>query len=129
MENLEIKGSTGTYLTPTVNFSAESGVCELKGESYHEDTFEFYNQLGSWVEKFIAEVKKPLTLNINLTYFNTASSRGILDLLNIVKGYEDQGGKVVVNWYYNNWDEDMLEEIEDMAEDSGLNINKVSYEA
>ena len=45
MQNLEIKGSHGDYEVPTVIFNAETGVCELQGESYLEKTAEFYDRL------------------------------------------------------------------------------------
>ena len=122
MENLHIQGEKNTYYIPTVNFSAETGICELKGESYLENTFEFYEKLEEWMKEFFKS-KKALTLNIGLTYFNTASSKSILDLLNLVKGYEIEGGKVSVNWYLEKWDDDMKQEVEDFIDDSGLEIN------
>lgn len=122
MENLQIKGEKNTYYIPTVDFSAETGICELKGESYLENTFEFYEKLESWLKEFF-KLKKPLILNIGLSYFNTASSRSIIDLLLLIKGFQDDGGKVTVNWYLENWDDDMKQEVEDFTEDSGLEIN------
>jgi hypothetical protein len=121
MENLVIKGEKNTFYTPTVVFSAETGVCELKGESYLENTFEFYKQLENWMKKFSSS-RKPITLNIALTYFNTSSSRSILDLLLILKEYEKSGGKVDVTWKLEDWDDDMKAEVEDFISDSGLSI-------
>jgi hypothetical protein len=122
MENLVIKGEKNTFFIPTVDFSADSGVCVLKGESYLEDTFNFYQRLENWLKEYTA-LRKPLTFNIGLSYFNTASSRSILDMLMILKQYEESGGQVAVNWKLENWDDDMKQEIEDFSADSGLTIN------
>lgn len=122
MEDLLIQGEKGTYFIPTVEFSAKSGVCVLKGESYLEDTFTFYQKLEEWLKEF-ATTGKPITFNIGLSYFNTASSRSLLDLLTILKQYEEAGGKVTVNWELESWDDDMKQEVEDFSEDSGLTIN------
>lgn len=125
MENLFIQGEKNTFFIPTVKFSAETGVCEILGESYLEDTFAFYQQLENWIKEYISTVNKPITLNIGLSYFNTSSSRSILDLLMILKEYVDKGGEVKVNWFLENWDEDMKQEVEDFAEDCGIAINTV----
>ena len=121
MDNLIIKGEKNTFYTPTVMFSAETGICELAGESYLENTFEFYKKLEDWLKEF-SSTKKPIVLNIALTYFNTSSSRSILDLLLIMKEYQNAGGNVSVNWKLENWDDDMKLEVEDFASDSGLEI-------
>lgn len=125
MENLEIKGSHGDYEVPTVIFNAETGICELQGESYLEKTAEFYDQLLAWLDEYIAEVNKPVTFNFKLTYFNTSSSKRILYILLKLKEYEDNGGEVTTNWYYDEDDTDMEEEVEDFRIISNLEINTI----
>ena len=82
MENIYIEGSHTNFFVPTVEFNAETGVCVLSGESFLEDTNSFYEPLIKWLEIYCAEVKKPITLSINLSYFDTSSSKSILNLLN-----------------------------------------------
>jgi proline racemase len=46
----------------------------------------------------------------------------------LLKIYEDNGGKVEVNWYCRDIDyEVVLEEVEDYMEESDLKINVISY--
>jgi len=71
--------------------------------------------------------KKPLEIDFKLTYFNTNSSRLILDLLDMVKKYKDSGGTVTVKWNYDKKDPDMVEEVEDFILESGMNISLISY--
>jgi hypothetical protein len=125
MQNLDIKGSHGDYEVPTVMFNATTGVCELQGESYLEKTAEFYDQLLAWLDEYIAEVNKPITFNFKLTYFNTSSSKRILYILLKLKEYEDNGGEVTTNWYYDEDDTDMEEEVEDFRIISNLDINAI----
>lgn len=122
MKDLTIKGEKGTYFVPNVHFSAETGVCDLDGESYLEDTFAFYKPMIDWIKEFTA-TQRPITLNVGLTYFNTASSRSILDLLQELKAYSEEGGAVTINWAIKDWDEDMQQEVEDFAMDADLPIN------
>ncbi len=128
MENIYIEGSHTNFFIPTVDFNSETGNCILEGESFLEDTIEFYDPLIQWLEEFTTEVKNPLTFEIKLTYFNTSTSRSILDLLNIIKDYEEDGGEVLINWYYDEDDIDMEEDIEDYMLDTGLEIEMIPFE-
>lgn len=128
MKNLEIQGSHKDYFIPTVKFNAESGVCEISGESFLEDTVEFYKPVIEWLEEFTQTQKKPIAFIIKLSYFNTSTSRSLLDILNVLKNYEDNGGEVVINWHYDPSDVDMEEDIEDYMIDTGLEINLIPIE-
>jgi len=125
MENLNIQGSHGTYFVPSVKFNARTGICELAGESYLEETIKFYDKLLRWIDQYIKDTGSPITFNIKLTYFNTSSSRAILDILVMLRNYEENGGKVVINWFYDEKDIDMQEEIEDYMLESEMDINMI----
>jgi hypothetical protein len=126
MESLVINEVKGSPYYPSVSFNAETGVCEIRGESYMEETYKFYEPLITWINNYIA-IKKPLTLCFKLTYFNTNSSRLILDMLDIVKKYQEQGGDVKVDWHYDLKDPDMVEEIEDFIMESGIKITMIPF--
>lgn len=128
MENLEIKGESGVYFIPEVKLDASTGNCEISGESYLEDTDEFYNNIINWLETYIKEVNSALVFNFKLTYFNTSSSRSILNVLRVLKKYQDDGGDVTVNWYYPEDDESIAEEAEDYMKDTGLEIQMFEFE-
>lgn len=129
MEDLEIKGESGVFYIPNVSMNATSGVCNISGESYLEDTDEFYNTIIKWIDQYRVEVKKSITFNFRLTYFNTSSSRGILNVLRTLKDYEDSGAQVEINWYYPDDDDSIAEEAEDYMVSTGLKINMFSFEA
>ncbi len=125
MNDIHIKGIRGIYIAPAVDFVAATGECTLEGESFLEETSNFYSPLLDWLNEYI-ETKKPITFNIKLTYFNTSTSKWILNILHTLKYYIDQGGDVTVNWYYYEDDIDMSEEIDDYIIDSGVKINKIT---
>ncbi len=126
LEDIVIEGSHKNFFTPSVNFNAQTGICEISGESFLEDTVEFYDRLVEWLETYTQEIKRPIAFIIKLTYFNTSTSRCILDLLNVLKDYEEEGGEIVVNWHYDENDTDMEEDIEDYIIDTGLQINLIA---
>lgn len=128
MKDLEIQGSHKDFFIPTVKFNADTGICEIAGESFLEDTVEFYKPIIAWLEEFTEIEKKPIAFIIKLSYFNTSTSRSLLDILNVLKNYEDNGGEVVINWHYDPSDVDMEEDIEDYMIDTGLEINLIPTE-
>ncbi len=123
MENLNIEGYHGTI--PKVVFDAQTGDCEISGESSPEDVLIFFQELNNWFDEYIENVKGPISLTLNLNYFNTSSSRGIFRVLTILKKYQDTGGEVKITWYYDKDDQDMYEEIIDHSEDADISILKV----
>ena len=128
MENLVLQGSHGEYDVPTVNFNAETGICELAGESYLENTVAFYDQLLNWLDQYIEQVKQPITFNFKLNYFNTSSSKRLLYIMLKLKAYEDAGGKITVNWHYNSEDIEMEEDVEDLSMIARLTVNMIHDE-
>jgi len=130
MENLFIEGYHGTFFIPTIDFNAQTGVCEISGESYLEETTKFYEPIIKWLEEYLSTEDKPLTMNFKLTYFNTSSSKCIVEILSLLKKYQDKGKKITVNWYYDDTLEDAeeeIEEVEDFMAETGININLIPY--
>ncbi len=110
MEPISIEG---TPKTPTVNFDATTGIIEVKGRSIPENSIEFYRPLVEWLEEYSKEPQKLTTVNIQLEYFNTSSSKCILDVFKKLEAIKKARNEVVINWYYEEDDEDMLEAGED----------------
>ena len=103
----------GTPKTPTVEFNAEEGKVEIKGRSIPENSVEFYNPLIAWLEEYGNNPKEETQVNIQLEYFNTSSSKCILDVFKKLESLAKAGNNINVNWYYEEDDEDMLEAGED----------------
>ncbi len=122
MESLYIINSHADMATPNVEFNAETGVFVLYGEAFMEQPYNFYKPLFEWVEQYMREERKPILFDMKLTYFNTSSSKFILDFLRLLRKYELSGMTVTVRWFLRKTDEDMLEEIEDFMNVTGLTI-------
>jgi len=127
MESLYINNYPDLVYYPLVNSNYYSGVCEIMGESYMEETYKFYEPVIRWLKDYMQE-KKPIEFNFKLTYFNTASSRFILEILDMLKSYQDNGGQVKVSWYYKREDPDMLLEIQGFEAETGLKITPVIFD-
>ena len=110
MKPLSIEGSPKT---PNINFDLDKGVLEIKGRSIPENSIEFYKPLVDWLDEYASAPLKLTTVNVQLEYFNTSSSKCILDVFKKLEAIHNAKNEVVINWYYEEDDEDMLEAGED----------------
>jgi len=110
MEPLIIEG---TAKTPNVKFESEEGLIEIKGRSIPENSIEFYKPLVDWLEEYMNSPKELTEVNIQLEYFNTSSSKCILDVFKKLETIHKGKNEVIINWHYEEDDEDMLEAGED----------------
>jgi len=128
MENITLTSSPETPYFPEVNFDVETGKCEISGESYMEETYKFYLPLITWIKQYIETKNQKIELIIKLIYLNTSSTKCILDMLEVLKDYQDKGGDVKVIWYYDIDDPDMVDEVEDFEVESGMKIELREFE-
>ena len=111
METLKIEG---TAKTPTINADPQGGVVEIKGRSIPENSIEFYKPLMDWLDKYGFSPKGQTEVNIQLEYFNTSSSKCILDVFKKLENINKSGSsQVQINWHFEEDDEDMSEAGED----------------
>ena len=122
MENLHIPIVEDEFDKPFVSFDAESGKCELSGESFPEKTEDFYGRLMDWLKQYMEEVKGPIDFLFKVTYFNTSSSKRILHIMILLQEYVEKGGKVTAQWNYDPEDLDLEEDIEDLRVISNLDL-------
>ena len=106
MEKINIES---TPKTPSINFDFEKGFLEIKGRSIPENSIEFYKPIVESLEKYSSAPNEVTTVNIQLEYFNTRSSKCILDVFKTLESIHKSGNQLVINWHYEQDDEDMLE--------------------
>jgi hypothetical protein len=103
----------GTPKTPSIKFDAKEGIFEIKGRSIPENSVEFYKPLNEWLDNYMQVPLDKTVVNIRLEYFNTSSSKCILDVFKRLEAIHRTKHDVEINWYYEEDDEDMLEAGED----------------
>lgn len=112
MDNLRIRP---TLKTPIVDFNIENGELFISGRSLPEDAREFYDPLKNWLQDYFHNMNSSTTFTFEIYYFNTASSKMILDIFYIIKDAIIKGNNVKIRWEYHVDDEEMLEAGEDYA--------------
>ena len=126
----------GTDYTPKITFIVETGNLEISGISRPEDVAGFYEEPLKWLggfEEFVLKSEnkyevQDLRLSIRMSYFNSSSSKYIIQMLRHIKNLIDQGIDIGIDWYYEEGDEKMMEDGEDLAEAVELEFNYIETE-
>lgn len=124
MEVIKIKGTDDT---PNVILDAENNIIEFSGRSLPEDVATFYAPILRWIEEYAKSPNPKTNVVIKLEYFNTASSKMLLDILLKFEEIHHNGQDVVVSWYYMEDDEDMEEACDEYADIVEIPFQKFSY--
>jgi hypothetical protein len=106
----------GEKKTPHIIFDPDKNELKMEGRSIPEDTVSFYEPILKWIEEYIKSERKDTTnLHINLEYFNTSTSRYLFGIFKILESYHLKGNPILIHWYYERDDFEMLESGEDYA--------------
>ncbi len=99
-----------TTKTPEVNLRYVDGVIELKGISIPEDSKKFYDKVVLWLDNYVENPQDETRVVIGLEYFNTSTSRILLNLFVRLNELHKSGkSNVSTKWLYEEGDVDMLE--------------------
>lgn len=124
MEAIKIKG---TEDTPNVVLDASENLMEISGRSLPEDVSSFYGPILTWLTEYAKSPNPKTIFNFKLVYFNTASSKLILDILMKLEEMCKKGDEVLVKWYYPEDDEDMQEAGSEYADIVEVPFEQISY--
>lgn len=105
MDNLLIES---TKKTPEIAFHTD-GRIRISGRSIPEDATKFYDDLFDWVYYYTQTPNESTTVDIELEYFNSGSSKALLHILRSLAEVVKQGHKLTINWYYEEGDDDIME--------------------
>jgi hypothetical protein len=123
----------GTEFTPEIVFSS-GGTFHISGISRPEDVFNFYQSPVEWLKKFKDEilVNAPDQFNspalhfvFKMKYFNSASAKHLLRMLDILKGFEEMGFELKLDWYHEEADEQLLEDGQDLSDAVDIPFNYI----
>lgn len=107
-----------TKNTPEISFDHSRKVLTIMGEAYPENAAKFYAPLFAWVDDYLADpANRALGIDIELVYFNSSTSKALLDLFDKLEAAAGLGCQVVVNWKYHKDNDMILEYGEEFAEE------------
>ena len=127
MENMHTEA---TKYTSEIKLDAQNGVIDIRGKSYPENTFDFYKPMMEWIEEYFnCCATDETTVNMEIIYFNSSSSKLFFDFFDLLDENKDDH-KIVINWIYDEENESAEEAGEDFVEDfEDLDIKLVTKRA
>lgn len=117
LEPLVIQASQST---PYVHFDPIKGVFEISGRSTPEHPTEFYSKLNTWLAHYAGHPSMQTIVRVQLEYFNTSSSKCLLEVLRRIIHASKKNGKVAIEWIYEKRDEEMRDTGKDFSELVGV---------
>ena len=113
--------------TPGIRLDATNDIFEITGRSLPEDVTKFYKPILDWIDDYAQSPNAKTVFDFKLSYFNTASSKIILDILMKLEGMHNDGKSISIKWHYPSDDEDMMEAGEEYADIVDVPIELVEY--
>ncbi len=114
MNALNIQGSQST---PTIVGAWEEGRLFMQGDSYPENSFEFFGPVIDWIESYLKETTAPIQLELRLVYMNTSSVKAMMDIFDLLEDAHCKGRSVHVRWYYDPQNERVLAAADEFRDD------------
>lgn len=124
---MELVTLEGTKKTPEVTLDP-AGKIKLGGRSIPEDASKFFNAILAWVVEYASFPKDSTKVDIALEYFNSGSAKYVMQILRELSEIKMNEKELIVNWYYEEGDDDILERGEYYASILNLDINFIETE-
>ena len=113
--------------SPQVIFDPADKQFEISGKSLPEDAVDFYQPILDWLNAYRAEPLAQTKFNLKLIYFNTASSKLIMDILLIFEEMVEEGHNMLIRWHAHQSDEDMQEAGKEFEEMIAVPFEHLTY--
>jgi len=105
-----------TPKTPKLDFNPDAATFLISGRSIPENSIEFYKPLLDWLDNYVQNPLDSTNFEIKLEYFNTSSSKCLVEIFRKLEKIKEQGKSISIDWYYEEEDEDMEESGEDFKQ-------------
>jgi hypothetical protein len=121
---LTAKNIAATQSTPEVILDPD-GVIIIKGRSMNKNAAEFYKQIERWINEYVSNPAKITRVEIYLEYFNSINSKIFISLLRKISEVMLKDKEFIINWYYEEDDEDILAQGENISSVLNIPINMI----
>lgn len=105
-----------TKSSPRIVWDEETNTLEISGDSYPENSFEFFAPLFEWLQEQLPRLPR-LVFRVHIRYMNSSSTKCMLDILDILTERAAEGADISVRWYYDAGNERALDLAEEFRED------------
>lgn len=114
--------------TPYIRLDPTTGIFVFSGKSMPSNPFTVYDPVLSWLRHYAEEPAEETVLKFQMHYYNTSTSKVILQIIGVLETIQRQGQRVEIQWIYNADDEDMEEAGYEFAENTILPFTLIPNE-
>lgn len=118
------KKIASTESTPEVVLDP-NGVITVKGRSMNKNAVEFYSEIEKWIDIYISDPAELTCVYIYLEYLNGLNSMIFISLLKKISDVRLKNKEFIINWYFEEDDDDMLAHGEKISSILDLPINLI----
>jgi hypothetical protein len=93
---------------PGIVYYYDTNRLELTGRSIPENPELIFRRLDEWITLHFKK-NNGLEVNIKLDYINSGSSKYLYEILKSLTGFKRSGKDVLINWFYEEDDDAILE--------------------
>jgi hypothetical protein len=88
-----------------------NGIIKITGRLIPENAEDFFIPIEKWIDEYFKNPAEITCVEISLEYINSVGSKYLLDLIRKITDIhlKKNSKKFIINWYYTDEDEDMLE--------------------
>ncbi|MDI9340805.1 MAG: SiaC family regulatory phosphoprotein [Sediminibacterium sp.] len=104
-----------TNKTPEVELNRDKHTLTINGRLYPENPFSFFDTINAWIDYYLSVNPPKLDIHINITYYNTTSSKLLLNLLKKILSFGSEAFEISITWKYDKDDEEMMRTISNYA--------------
>ncbi len=112
--------------TPEIILDKRTNTFRFAGKSLPENPITFYNPVLQWLDQYSYEPNNDTKVDFMMMYFNTSSSKILLDIMKRFEVIKKSGHNVEINWMFREDDEDMQEAGEIYAERVDIPFNLIA---
>ena len=103
---------------PEIDFKFSEHHLLLRGESFPENALAFYGPVVAALMEYLNQIKDTqITVDIELRYFNSSSTKILLNVFRMFDQASTNGNTVTLNWRHDPEDDTIAEFGADIAHD------------
>lgn len=113
-----------TKNTPQVILDLK-GTVKLTGRLIPENAEDFFKPIEEWINEYFKNPAEITSVEICIEYINSAGTKYLLDIIHKITHIhlKKNRKKFVINWYYKDEDEDILEKGRFFSSDLDIHFN------
>ena len=111
---MQEKTIISTKNTPEISLNPD-GIIKITGRSMNGKISEFEEQIENWIDEYVINPPELTYVHINLEYLDEINLKIYYSMLKKIESIKYKDKKYIINWYYEEDDEDILEKGEKIS--------------